>query len=106
MKTEKEYNQKKHNNGLNRRAFLLLFKKAPLFFISVLGEKVFTSLLPFIGIFFSARIINELVLIYSGKGDLSKIKTLVLLSPYLKDGQTMKAGALIINCKISMFKSF
>ena len=80
MKTEKEYNQKKHNNGLNRRAFLLLFKKAPLFFISVFGEKVFTSLLPFIGIFFSARIINELVLIYSGKGDLSKIKTLVLLS--------------------------
>ena len=80
MKTEKGYNQKKHNSGLNRRAFLLLFKKAPLFFISVLGEKVFTSLLPFIGIFFSARIINELVLIYSGKGDLSKIKTLVLLS--------------------------
>ena len=80
MKTEKGYNQKKHNKGLNRRAFLLLFKKAPLFFISVLGEKVFTSLLPFIGIFFSARIINELVLIYSGKGDLSKIKSLVLLS--------------------------
>ena len=70
MKTEKGYNQKRHNKGLNRRAFLLLFKKAPLFFISVLGEKVFTSLLPFIGIFFSARIINELVLIYSGKGDL------------------------------------
>ncbi|MGI5112448.1 ABC transporter ATP-binding protein [Treponema putidum] len=80
MKTEKGYNQKRHNKGLNRRAFLLLFKKAPLFFISVLGEKVFTSLLPFIGIFFSARIINELVLIYSGKGDLSKIKSLVLLS--------------------------
>ena len=80
MKTEKGYNQKRHNKGLNRRAFLLLFKKAPLFFISVFGEKVFTSLLPFIGIFFSARIINELVLIYSGKGDLSKIKTLVLLS--------------------------
>lgn len=80
MKTEKGYNQKKHNKGLNRRAFLLLFKKAPLFFISVFGEKVFTSLLPFISIFFSARIINELVLIYSGKGDLSKIKSLVLLS--------------------------
>ncbi|UTC63297.1 ABC transporter ATP-binding protein [Treponema sp. OMZ 787] len=80
MKTEKRDNQKRHNKGLNRRAFSLLFKKAPLFFISVLGEKVFTSLLPFIGIFFSARIVNELVLIYSGQGALSKIKSLVLLS--------------------------
>ncbi|UTC77480.1 ABC transporter ATP-binding protein [Treponema sp. OMZ 799] len=80
MKTEKKDNKKRHNKGLNRRAFFLLFKKAPLFFISVLGEKVFTSLLPFIGIFFSARIVNELVLIYSGQGDLSKIKSLVLLS--------------------------
>lgn len=80
MKTEKRDNQKRHNKGLNRRAFFLLFKKAPLFFISVLGEKAFTSLLPFIGIFFSARIVNELVLIYSGQGALSKIKSLVLLS--------------------------
>ena len=31
MKTEKEYNQKKHNSGLNRRAFLLLFKEAIMF---------------------------------------------------------------------------
>lgn len=75
MKTKEGYTHR-----LNRRAFLLLLKKAPLFFISVLGEKVFTSMLPFVGIYFSAQIINALVLSYSGAGDFSKIKNLVLLS--------------------------
>ena len=60
--------------SINRRAFGMLFHKYPQMFLSRLIPVVFTALTPYIGIYLSARIIEEL----SGSRDPLVLRNLVL----------------------------
>ena len=48
------------------RVLALFFHKRPRMFISLAAEKLISGLLPFAGIYFSAKIINELLFVYEG----------------------------------------
>ncbi len=45
---------------LNKRALLVWWKKSPKMFLSILISAIVSELIPFVGIYFSAQIINEL----------------------------------------------
>ena len=58
--------EKKRHWHYTYRGFALYLHKDPRFFAAIFCEKVCSGILPFIGIYFSARIINELLLVYDG----------------------------------------
>ena len=45
---------------LNWRAFSFMFKQVPMVFISNIVQSIFTAVTPYVGIYFSARLIDEL----------------------------------------------
>lgn len=79
---------KKSNNlnsswAINNRALKMIYKKYPQMVISTFIQSIWTAITPYVGIYLSALIIEEL----SGTRDVNRLKTLVLL--------TVVSGAVI-----------
>lgn len=50
----------KESLGLNRRAIMLWWKAAPMLFVSTAASELFTALTPYVTIYFTARLIDEI----------------------------------------------
>ncbi|MBE5948161.1 MAG: ABC transporter ATP-binding protein [Lachnospiraceae bacterium] len=74
MNNEKKLLSWKEAYKLNIRAFLLIYKRYPKMIISRVILAIVIALTPYVGIYFSARIIGEL----AGARDITRIKELVL----------------------------
>lgn len=76
--------------AVNRRAFLLLFRKYPAMFLSRLFAVIFDAVSPYVGIYLSARLIDEL----SGDRDPMVLRTLVWITLLSAAGIGLTAALL------------
>ncbi|MEL3906353.1 MAG: ABC transporter ATP-binding protein [Treponema sp.] len=87
--------QKKRHWYYTCRGFALYLHKDPRLLAAILCEKVCSGILPFIGIYFSARIINELLLVYDGtKQAHTSLVPLIILSLAVTAGTMLTASVI------------
>ena len=81
----KNKNSIKHKNSIaiNNRALKMIYKEYPQMVISSILDSIWTALTPYVGIYLSALIIEEL----AGARNVEKLKYLVLI--------TVSMGAII-----------
>ncbi len=75
MKNKKS-NSLNNSMAINNRALKMIYKKYPQMVISTFIQSIWTALTPYVGIYLSALIIEEL----SGARDIDRLKTLVILT--------------------------
>ena len=76
MKNDKKLLSWKKAIGINNRAFALLYRRWPQMLISRLARVIWSALTPYVGIYLSALVIDEL----AGARDPERLRNLVLIT--------------------------